>query len=388
MARQTAKKRTLGLNHDWAIPLFTVLGIRVRAHYSWFLIATLIAGSLTVGWFPSVLPGRGLAQYVALGVITAAFFFASVLVHELAHSIVAVLHGIPVRRITLFLFGGVAEITAEPSDPRTELRIALAGPAMSAILAALFWIGVIVMGARTGRPALQLAFLYLAVANTFLLAFNLLPGLPLDGGRVLRAILWRVSGSLRRATYVASLAGKGVAGLLVIGGLVGILTGRFVIPGLWFIFIALFLRQAAESSYRQVVTRQALGGKTVRDVMTREVVTVPSGTRVTDLVEGYFMLHHHICYPVADGDRVLGFVTIRDVKRVPRDRWPDTVVDELVTGLDKMNTLSPGEPVPAAAQKMATTGCGRLLVLDGGRLAGIVTRRDIMNFIRVRSELS
>ena len=177
-----------------------MLGIRVVADHSWFLIVALIAATLTIGWFPSVLPGRSPGQYAFLGVITAFFFFASVLVHELAHSLVASMHGISVRKITLFLFGGVAEIVREPSDPRTELKVALAGPAVSAVLAAAFWTAVLLMGGEPSRPGLQLALFYLAFANSLLLAFNLLPGLPLDGGRVLRALIWKATGSSLRAT--------------------------------------------------------------------------------------------------------------------------------------------------------------------------------------------
>jgi Zn-dependent protease/CBS domain-containing protein len=370
------------------IPLFTVLGIRVVADYSWFLIVTLIAATLTVGWFPSVLPGRSLAQYIALGVITAFFFFASVLVHELSHSIVAVLNGIPVRRITLFLFGGVAEITKEPSDPKTELRVALAGPATSAVLAVFFWAVVLIMSARPGRPAPQLAFLYLAVANTFLLIFNLLPGLPLDGGRVLRAILWRATGDLTRATYVASVAGKALAGLLVLAGLFAILSGSYIIPGLWLIFIALFLRQAADSSYRQVLARQSLGGALVRNAMTEGVVTVPSTLALSELVDTYFLNHPFVCYPVVDGAHTVGLITVKDVKHVPRARWESTTVADTMTRLDDSTVLAPGDSLPTAVVKMSASGCGRLPVIDGGRLIGMLTRRDIMSYLRIKSDLS
>ncbi len=381
-------RRATWFSRHRGVPLFSVLGIRIVADYSWFLIVALIAGTLTLGWFPTELPGRGTLQYVILGIITAFFFFASVLVHELSHSVVAVLSGIPVRRITLFLFGGVAEITKEPADPRTELKVALAGPATSAVLAAIFWSIVVLMGDSTGRPGLQLAFFYLAFANTALLVFNLLPGLPLDGGRVLRAVVWAVTKNIRRATYVASMSGKAIAGLLVILGLFAILSGGNVIAGLWFIFIALFLRRAADTSYRQILLKEALGGVRIMDVMTPDVVTVPPTISLAELVDVYFLRHHFICYPVVDGTRPVGVISIRDVKHVPRDRWSETSVSDAMSSFSPDTTLRPDEGIPAAMQKMAASGLGRLAVLDGDRLLGIVTRRDIMSHIQIRTDLS
>ncbi len=364
------------------------MGIRIVADYSWFIIAALIAGSLSMGWFPSVLPNRSLLQYISLGLITAFFFFASVLVHELAHSIVAVLHGIPVSKITLFLFGGVAEISREPDDPATELKVALAGPAVSAVLAAAFWGAVILTGLRSGRPAAQLSFLYLAIANTFLLGFNLLPGLPLDGGRVLRAIIWRVTGSLKRATYIASITGQALAGLMIILGLVTILFAKQIVTGLWLIFIALFLRQAAEASYRQGTMKRALRGATVADAMTRDVVTVSPAITLTALVDEHFLHHHFICYPVVEGDRTLGLVSIKDVKHVPRERWTEMHVGDILTLLSSENTLASTDGIPSAMRKLAASGFGRLPVVDHGRLVGIVTRGDIMRNLEIRSDLS
>ena len=345
------------------IPLFSVLGIRVYAHYSWFLVALLIAGTLAIGWFPTVLPGRSLLQYVILGILTAFFFFSSVLIHELAHSVVAVANGIPVRRITLFLFGGIAEISREPSDPRTELKIAIAGPATSAVLAVVFWIAVYLTGLGGGRPAPQVAFLYLAVANTFLLAFNLLPGLPLDGGRVLRAVIWRVTGDITRATYSASLAGKAIAGLLVLGGLLAILTGRGVVTGLWFIFIALFLRQGADASYRQVLARRSPTGIRVDAVMSRNVATVPPSTTLAELVGERFREHGFVSYPVVDGEKLIGTVSIKDTGRVPPEALRTTRVVDVMTPLSPDTMLSPDDDIATAMARMKSSGVGRLPVV-------------------------
>ena len=309
------------------IPLFSVLGIRVVAHYSWFAIAALIVWALTVGWFPRVLPGRPLPHYITLGVITAFFFFASVLIHELMHSVVAVKSGIPVKRITLFLFGGVAEILREPADPSTELKVALAGPAASAVIAAGCWGAVALMGDATSRPGLQLALAYLAVANTILLAFNLLPGMPLDGGRVLRAIVWRTTGNLRRATRIASSAGQAIAGMIVLVGITVALFGSNIWTGLWIILIALFLRQAADSSYRQLLTREALQGVRLASVMTPDAVTAPPDISLSEVIDGYLLKYHFTSYPVVSDGRLVGLITIKAIKRVPREKWGATLVE-------------------------------------------------------------
>lgn len=388
MTQKTGPRRLTLPDRHRGIPLFSVLGIRVIADYSWFLIVALIAGTLTVASFPSALPGRSTLSYVTLGVITAFFFFASVLVHELAHSVVAVLNGIPVRKITLFLFGGVAEITKEPPDPGTELKVALAGPATSAVLAAAFWAAVLLMGPDPARPGLQLALLHLAVANTSLLIFNLLPGLPLDGGRVLRAIIWRASNNLRKATYVASTAGKVLAGLLIVAGIVAILSGAYIIPGLWFIFIALFLRQAAESSYRQILMKEALAGIRVASVMTPDVVTVSPEISLVELIDRFLLRYHFTCYPVVSDGRPVGVITIKLVKHVPRDAWSTTHVADAMLPITDAVSLAPDDDIPTAIQKMSMSGMGRLPVVAGQELVGIVSRRDIMAYLQIRSDLS
>jgi Zn-dependent protease/predicted transcriptional regulator len=389
MARSLRGRGFVPFVSQRGIPLFSVLGIKVVAHYSWFAIVALIVWVLTVGWFPSVLPGLSTIRYVMLGLITSFFFFASVLVHELMHSVVAVVSGIPVRRITLFLFGGIAEILKEPSDPGQELRIALAGPATSAAIAVICWATVHLMGVDTPRPALRLAVQYIAIVNTSLLVFNLLPGLPLDGGRVLRAALWRATGSLRRATQVASMAGRVISSLIVVAGIVIALWGGDFRIGLWLIFIALFLHQAAGASYRQIVLRESLSGIRVASVMTADVVTVPSELTLSRLIDEYVLRYHFTSYPVVAGGRPVGLITIRGVKHVPRSEWQTTSVEEAMTLLTPETTLRPDDGIPTTIEKMAATGLGRLPVIDaGGALVGIVSRRDVMNYLQIRSDLA
>jgi Zn-dependent protease/CBS domain-containing protein len=389
MAQFPARRGLLSITQHPGIPLFSVLGIRVVAHYSWFAIVALIVWALTVGWFPRVLPGRPASQYITLGIITAFFFFASVLVHELMHSVVAVRNGIPVRRITLFLFGGVAEILSEPADPTTELKVALAGPATSAVIAAACWTAVALMGSEPARPGLQLAIGYLAVANTVLLTFNLLPGMPLDGGRVLRALVWRATGDIRRATRIASTAGQAIAGVIVIAGILVATLGGSVWTGLWIILIALFLRQAAGTSYRQLLMREALRGIKLRSVLTPEVVTVTPDITLAELIDGFLLRYHFTSYPVVADGRPVGLISIRAVKRVPRERWGDTLVGQVMASITPGISLSPDDDIPTALTRMAATGQTRLPVIDGsGELVGIVSRRDITSYLRVRSDLA
>jgi len=389
MARFRGPRDFLSLLRNGGVPLFSVLGIRVVAHYSWFLIVALITWVLSVGWFPRELPGRPVAHYVFLGAITAFFFFASVLIHELMHSIVAVKSGIPVRRITLFLFGGVAEILREPADPGTELRVALAGPGASAVIAIACWTVVALMGEGTARPGLREAITYLAITNTVLLAFNLLPGMPLDGGRVLRAILWKVTGDLRRATRIASTAGQAIAGVIVLVGIATALLSQSVWPGLWMILIALFLRQAADAGYRQLVMRDAIAGVRVASVLTPEPVTVGPDTTISELIESYLLRYHFTTYPVMSGGRPVGLITVRAIKRVRRDRWAVTRVGDVMVPVTPETCLSPDDDIPTALSRMSALGQSRLPVVDGsGALVGIVSKRDVMAYLQIRSDLA
>jgi len=389
MTRFRGFRGSLSFLRHGGIPLFTVFGIKVVAHYTWFIIVALITWVLSVGWFPRELPGRSLPQYVFLGAITAFFFFASVLMHELMHSVVAVRNGIPVRRITLFLFGGVAEILKEPSDPGTELKVAIAGPAASAVIATGCWAAVVMMGPETARPGLREALTYLAITNTVLLGFNLLPGMPLDGGRVLRAIIWKLTGNLRRATRIASATGQAIAGVIVLVGIATAILSQSIWPGLWIVLIALFLRQAADAGYRQLLVREAIAGVRVTSVLTPEAVTVPPDLALSELIERFLLRYHFTSYPVMSEGHPVGLVTLRSIKRVSRDRWATTRVDEVMLPITPETCLRPEDDIPTVLSRMDAVGQSRLPVVDAaGSLVGIVSRRDVMAYLQIRSDLS
>jgi Zn-dependent protease/CBS domain-containing protein len=368
------------------IRLFSVLGIPVEINVSWFIIFALVAWSLVSLYFPTNYRDYSTAAHWIMGIVAALLLFTSVVLHELGHSYVAKTHGVPIRRITLFLFGGVSQLTKESPNPSTELKIAAAGPAVSFVLMAIF--GVIYLATagshalRAARPVIK----YLAIVNGMLGAFNLIPGFPLDGGRLLRAGLWRATGNLRRATYVATKVGS-ILGIVFIGfGFLSVFRGAFVY-GLWMVMIGFFLRQAAEAGYFQVVMEGALKGMKVFEVMKSDVVSVPDTLTLRQLVDDYFFRYHFDCFPVAQSGRLLGLVTLNEVKRVPREKWDETAVGDVMQRDLAELSVSPDEDVSTVLRRVIKDRCGRLPVVEGGRVVGMVTRKDVMEALRVLSDL-
>jgi Zn-dependent protease len=362
-----------------AVTLFRIAGIPIRVHASWLVIYGLIAWSLSVGYFPRVLPAVPVLTYWTSGLVAALLLFVSVFLHELSHSVVARAHGLPVSAITLHIFGGVSELGREPENPGVEFRMAIVGPLTSFALAGLAFASAALAGAR---PTLAAILGYLAVVNVAVGIFNLVPGFPLDGGRVLRAILWQAKGNLQWATRVASRAGSTFGFVLIGFGILRGLTGEFL-GGLWFVLIGLFLRQAAEGSYQQLVVQRALAPLSVRDVMTREVIHVSPDAPLARIVDEYFWRHHVTSFPVVDGDRVVGILSIHRLGDVPRERWGATVAREVMRPIDEALTAAPGDRVPAALEKLSRNGLGRLAVLDHDRLAGYLSLKDVLHVLTV-----
>jgi Zn-dependent protease len=300
-----------------SLNLGKILGIPIRLHVSWFLIAILITWTLAAGYFPQEYPGWPAANYWLIGGITALLFFASVLIHELGHSVLALREKVPVKSITLFIFGGVAKIGREPPTAGAEFRIAIAGPLSSLGLAALFG-GLGAALANNATLAAPLA--YLGRINLLLAVFNMIPGFPLDGGRVLRAALWAFGGSFQNATKWASRAGRAVAYGFILVGVGQILLGGSFLNGLWIAFIGWFLNNAAESSYQQVRLRDMLRGVQARSVMTQECLTIPSGLSVDRLIEDHVLNGGQRCFFVADNGSMEGLITLHNLRSVPRQQ--------------------------------------------------------------------
>jgi Zn-dependent protease/predicted transcriptional regulator len=360
-----------------------IWGIPISVHVSWLLVFALVAGSLAAGYFPERQPGWGAATRWVLGALTSLAFFASVLVHELGHSRVALRHGIPIRGITLFVFGGVAQIGREPGSPGAEFRIAIAGPLTSLALAAIFG-GVGTVGgsmALVSVPALWLARINLAVA-----LFNLLPGFPLDGGRVLRAAVWAWTGSFDRANRAAAASGE-VLALVLIG--VGTLRamGGDVAGGIWIALIGWFLHSAVMAGRAEAGLRGLLRGATVRQAMARDCPSVAPGLTLERLVSEEVLGAGRRCFVVAEDGKLRGLLTLHEVKGVPRDRWDRVTVDEVMQPAQALATVAQEEDLLVALEKMDDAKVAQLPVVDEGRWLGILDREHILHYMRVRAEL-
>ncbi len=367
------------------IDLFRIAGIRIRLHYSWFLIFLLLLWSLSAGYLPTEYPGESTGVYWGAGLIAVVLFFGSLLLHELAHSLVAKAHGMEIPEITLFLFGGVSELREEPDTPGWEFKIAVVGPLMSFALGALFW-GIHAALPASTTPIVMGVIAYVGWINLALGVFNLLPGFPLDGGRLLRALLWQRGGSLRRATRQAADVGKALAiGIMVLGGIEVFLGG--LLGGVWLLLIGMFLRSSAEAGYQGLVMRSALEHCDVASVMTREPVTVSSETTLQTLIDAYILARGHRGFPVVDGDRAVGLITLGDVQDVPRDSWSQITVADRMHPSDDSIVVAEHTPLTDALEKMQRNGKGRLLVMKDGKLAGMLSKEALLRFVTVRNLL-
>ncbi len=364
--------------------IFDAFGIPVFVDLSWFVVALLIAWSLAGNAFPQSLPGRSSGSYWLMGSIATLGLFLSILLHEFGHALVARRFAVPIRGITLFIFGGVAEMEDEPPSAKAEFLVAIAGPLVSVAL------GVVALGTAAilgGPPSATTVLEFLGGLNLVLVAFNMIPAFPLDGGRVLRSALWHVRGDLRWATRVTSAIGSGF-GILLIGlGLYRALFAGDLIGGLWSFMIGMFLRNAAQMSYKQLVMRKSLEGEPVSRFMIADPVTVPRSTPVSELVESYIYRHHFKMFPVVEGGRLLGCVTTRAVKALPRAEWDRQSVSAIMEPCSSANTIDPEADAMEALARMSRAGASRLLVARDGELLGILALKDLVRFLALKIEL-
>lgn len=367
------------------IPLFSVAGIQINLDFSWFIIFVLVMWSLSAGYFPRYYPDQSLGTYWTAGLIATVLFFASILAHELAHSLMARRSGIHIPAITLFVFGGMAHLSEEAKNPKTEFQIAIVGPLTSFALAALFW-GVKTILEATLSSLAVVIFHYLAYINLALGVFNLFPGYPLDGGRVFRAFWWWKTGSLTRATRVASDMGKGFAFILIVVGALEIFGGALV-GGLWLLFIGMFLRGLAEGGYQQTVIKQSLEGVEARDVMVHEAVTVSPGLSLRQVVTDYFLRYGYRGFPVVQNGEVLGVITLAHIRAVPEEQRADKTVREVMVPMSEKLVISPEASLAEALQKMMHEEVGRLIVMHNGKMAGLITHTGILRFLEVKRTL-
>jgi Zn-dependent protease len=361
--------------------LFRLLGIPLSVDASWLVILALLAWTLA-NHFEEAVSGLTTGDYWMMGVGAALSFFACIVLHELGHAVVARKLGIPIRGITLFLFGGVAELEDEPKSARSEFLMAIAGPAVSAVLVLVLW-----ALSQLGWPVPARVVLgYLAAINFAVLVFNLVPAFPLDGGRVLRSILWGAIGSLRRATYWASFAGQGFAWLLITLGVLNFIAGA-TIHGVWLGLIGMFLNNAAKASYQQVIVRQMLEGEPVSRFMNPEPIVVPRQVDLQHWVDDYVLRYNRKMFPVSSNGHVTGVIATDALAQFPRKEWSRHTVDEAMTQDLAAISVAPRADALEALGKMQQTGSSRLLVMEGDHLVGIISLKDLLRFLELSIEL-
>lgn len=366
--------------------LFRLLGFEVKVDLTWLILAFLVTASLAQGLFPVLYQGLTLQTYWLMGVVGALGLFFSIVFHELSHSVVARQFDFRIKGITLFIFGGVAEMDEEPPSARAEFFMAIVGPISSFVLAFAFYGLYLLSTALNGPTPLEGIAFYLAYLNALLAVFNLVPAFPLDGGRVLRAALWGWKDNFRRATRIASQIGSGFGVALIILGVWAFLLGNFI-GGMWWILIGMFLRNAAGMSYQQLLMREALHGEPVRRFMNASPVTVPPTISLQELVEDYIYKYHYKMFPVVEDSKPLGCISVKEVQGVPKAEWSQRPVKEIMDPCSEENTIGPDIDAMKAWSIMSQSGKSRLMVVEKGRLVGLIALRDLMKFISLKLDL-
>lgn len=368
------------------IDLFKVFGFKIRLDWTWFIIALLVTWSLAAGYFPENYESLQTATYWIMGAVGAIGLFASIVLHEIGHAAVARYHGMNIRGITLFVFGGVAEMSDEPPTPRAEFQVAAAGPLVSVLLAAaLYLLTAALQAVQLGGPAVGVTA-WLATVNLVVVVFNLVPGFPLDGGRILRSALWAWKENLRWATRVTARIGSAFGVFLIVWGVLQFISG-YAIGGMWLAVVGLFLRGAAQSSYQQLLVRQVLEGEPVSRFMHAEPHTVPPSITLRELVDDHVYRHHFKLFPVEEDGRLLGCVTTRQIKEVPREEWDTKHVADVLQECSGENTIEAGADAMEALSRFSRTGNSRMLVVADGKLQGILSLKDLMGFLSLKLEL-
>jgi Zn-dependent protease len=368
------------------IPIGRPFGIEVKLHWTWFIIFAWITWVLADSYFPSVedYEDWSTATYWVIGLATSLLFFASVLAHEMAHSLVAKAAGLKVSAISLFIFGGVSQLTEEPKSPGVEFRLAVAGPGTSLIIGAACW-GIFFATRYSASPVAGMA-LWLGYMNVFLAAFNMIPGFPLDGGRVLRSFFWWRSRNLYKSTRIAAIIGRGFGYLFIFGGIVFIFTAWYS-WGLSLGFVGWILENAASSSYRQMALQDILRGHKVSEVMTQDCEVVPPTITVEQLVNDHILVSGRRCYSVADWGRSVGLVTANDVRAVERKLWPVKTVRDVMTPIDKLRQARPDDDLSSIMYILMEKNVNQVPVLHDNNIVGMVWRDSLLTFVHLRSEL-
>jgi len=370
------------MGRSWRIG--RLFGINICIDSSWVLIFFLVTWTLAAGFFPLSYPQWSMLQYWYMGIVTSLLFFGSVLIHELSHSLVARAQGERVQRITLHLFGGAAQIAEEPKTAASELTMSLAGPLASFALAAIF--ALLRVAFRGSAEQFEGMFRYLATINLGLAIFNLVPGFPLDGGRVLRSVVWMATNDLRLATRVASWVGQTVAFLMVVSGVLLLFTGN-LLNGVWIMLIGWFLRNAAISSYRQILIRDAMAEVLASQLMHRDFISVPPEMSIQKLLDDYVIAYSQHAYPVTEDSTLIGIISPLDIRKVPRDLWSVTPVQQVMTPRAELHVVAPSDDGNTILARMAAKDVHQLPVVEGTHLVGMIARNDLVRYMQWQTEL-
>jgi Zn-dependent protease/CBS domain-containing protein len=367
-----------------SIRLFKIAGIDININISWIIILVLLTWSLATGWFSVLYPGWSTATYWLVSLISALLLFVSVLLHELAHSLVARMRGLSVKSITLFIFGGVSNIEQEPTSPGIEFQMAFVGPLVSLLIGGIAFL--LSLPLRGVNSPLTAILSYLAITNVLLGIFNLIPGFPLDGGRVLRSIIWAVTGSLQSATRVATMVGQVIAYLFIFWG-IWLFFGGNVLNGIWIGFIGWFLLLSAQSANSQSMLQAMFRGVTVGEVMNPTPITVPANISLQELVDNYFLPRGLRSALVIQDDQLAGLITLGDIRHVPREQWGQVLVGHVMIPLDRLHVVSPQQNLNDVLPLMVSRDVNQLPVMENGRLVGVLSRDAIMRYLEVRRSL-
>lgn len=369
-----------------SVTLFRMFGFAIRVDASWLIIAVLIAWSLASGLFPHLYHGLSPTQYWTMGILGALLLFFSIIVHELAHSLVARRNGLAMKGITLFIFGGVAEMDREPPNARSEFLMAIAGPVASIVIGAIFYMLALIGRGRWPVEAVGILS-YLGWINWILAAFNMIPAFPLDGGRVLRSALWHWKGNLWKATRIASTIGSGFGIALVAFGVYRLLVGDFV-DAVWWFLIGMFLRGAAQASYQQLVLQMTLQGEPVKRFMNTNPISVPPAISLEELVEDYVFKYHFKMFPVVnDAHQLLGYVSVKQLRSIPRDEWARNSVQAIMQPYNPQDTITPDTDSIKALAIMKRLQISRLMVVQDGRLVAVLALKDLLHFLTTKLEM-
>lgn len=369
------------------IRLFTLFGFEVKLDLSWLLLALLISWSLGAGVFPAEYPDLPRSVYAWMGIACAIGVFFSIVFHEFSHSIVARYFGMPIKGITLFIFGGVAEMEKEPPSPKSEFLMAIAGPLASFVLALVFWQLEILAVNRAWPISVVGVADTLRYINVVVAIFNLVPAFPLDGGRMFRAALWHWKNDMRAATYISSRMGRGFGLFLMLLGVLAVIQGNFI-GGMWWFLIGMFLRGAAAASYQQLMLQELLKDKPVRHFMNSEPVTVPPSISVAEWVEDYVYRHHYKLFPVVEDSQLLGCISINDIKQIPREEWGRKEVRELMLPVSANNSISADTQTTTLLSTMVRPDTpSRFMVVDNDRLVGMIALKDLLELIALKLEI-